>query len=53
MQSPAADWHDPKVLWRVHTDNKFLEDVAEQLLGMAEISEPIVDRFVDRLARKK
>jgi hypothetical protein len=53
MQSPAADWHDPKVLWQMHTDQTFLEDVAEQLLGVAEISEPIVDRFVDGLARKK
>ena len=53
MRSPAADWHDPKVLWQMHTDPKFLEDVAEQLLGVAEISEPIVDRFVDGLDRKK
>ena len=53
MQSPAANWRKPEVLWQMHTDTKFLEDVAEQLLGVAEISEPIVDRFVDRLARKK
>ena len=53
MQSPAADWHDPKVLWQMHTDLKCLEDLAEQLLGVAEISEPIVDRFVEGLAREK
>jgi len=53
MQSPATDWGKPEVLWQMHTDPKFLEDVAAQLLGVAEISEPIVNRFVDRLARKK
>ena len=53
LQSPAAHWQEPQVLWQMHEDPKFLEDVAEQLLGVAEISEPIVDRFVDRLARKK
>jgi hypothetical protein len=53
MRSPAADWHDPKVLWQAHTDHKFLEDVAEQLLGVAEISEPIVDPLVEQLAGKK
>jgi len=53
LQSPAAHWQEPKVLWQMHTDPKFLEDVADQLLGVAEISERIVDRFVDQFARKK
>jgi hypothetical protein len=49
MQSPAADWRKPEVLWRIHKDKSFLDDVAEQLLGVAEVSESIIDR----LARKK
>jgi len=46
MQSPAADWQKPKVLWQMHTDPRFLEDVAEQLLEVAKISEPFVDKLV-------
>lgn len=49
MRSPAADWRDSEVLWRAHKDQKFLEDVAEQLLAVAKATAPIIDR----LARKK
>lgn len=50
MSSPAADWRGPEVLWRMyHKDPKFLDDVAEQLLKVARICEPIVDE----LARRK
>jgi hypothetical protein len=50
MQSPAADWGKPEVLWRMRDEkDPFLEEVADQLLEVAEISEP----FVDRLAGKK
>lgn len=49
MRSPAADWRSPEVLWRMHTDKKFLEDVARQLLEVAKASELILDR----LARQK
>jgi len=52
LQSPAADWSKPEVLWQMHSDPKFLEDVAAQLLEVAKISEPIVDRFVNQLAKK-
>ena len=46
LESPAADWRKPEVLWQMHKDEKFLEDVAEQLLELAKISEPIVDKLV-------
>jgi hypothetical protein len=46
MQSPAANWREPDVLWRMHKDKKFLEEVAEQLLELAEISVPIIDKLV-------
>jgi hypothetical protein len=48
MESPAADWQRPDVLWRMHTDETFLDDVAEQLLELAKISEPIVDKLVQQ-----
>ena len=46
MRNPAASWREPEVLWRMHQDKQFLEDVAEQLLEVAKISEPIVDGLV-------
>lgn len=49
MQTPAKDWRKPEVLWRMRTDDKFLSEVVGQLLEVAKISEPIVDK----LARKK
>ena len=49
MQSPAADWRKPEVLWRMYKDHKFLVEVSEQLLEVARVGTPIIDR----LARKK
>ncbi len=46
IQSPAADWHEPAVLWRMNTESKFLDDVAVQLLDLAKISAPIIDGLV-------
>ena len=46
MHSPAADWRKPEVLWRMHTDHTFLEEVSDQLLQVARISKPILDRLV-------
>jgi hypothetical protein len=46
LSVPAPDWRKPEVLWQMHKDGKFLESVAEQLLEVATISEPIVDRLV-------
>ncbi len=45
MYSPSADWSTPEILWRMQADPKFLADVAEQLLALAKVSEPIVDRL--------
>lgn len=48
MQPP--DWRKPEVLWRMRVENEeFLEDVTMQLLKVATISAP----FVDKLVRKK
>jgi hypothetical protein len=49
MRSPAADWRKTEVLWRMHTDKLFLNDVAEQLLEIAKNTEHIIDK----LARQK
>ena len=43
MQSPAADWRTSEVLLRMHTETKFLDEVAEQLLTMAKAAAPIID----------
>jgi hypothetical protein len=48
MQSPAADWRKPEVLWRMHKDEKFINDVAEQLLEVAQATEAIIDRLVQK-----
>jgi hypothetical protein len=49
MRSPEPDWRKPEVLWRMHKDADFLQQVADQLLEVAQASAPIIDR----LARKK
>jgi hypothetical protein len=50
MQPPSDDWTKPEVLWRMRDENdEFLDEVAEQLLEVANISA----RFVDQLAGKK
>ena len=46
MRSPSPDWRRPEVLWRMRVDIKFLDDVAEQLLEVAKIVEPIIDGLV-------
>jgi len=48
MHSPATDWRKPEVLWRMHTDHTFLEEVSDQLLQVAKISAPILDRLVPK-----
>ncbi|MEI8195939.1 MAG: hypothetical protein WCI73_08535 [Phycisphaerae bacterium] len=48
LRSPAPDWSKPEVLWQMHTDAAFLNDVAEQLLAVAKASESIVDRLVKK-----
>ncbi len=43
-----GDWSKPNVLWRMHTDSKFLEEVAAELLEVAKIAAPILDRFIKK-----
>jgi len=50
MQQPATDWRKWDVLWQLHKDNTFLDNVAEQLLDMANISEKIVDGLAKKYA---
>lgn len=51
MRSPAANWRKPEVLWRMHTDGNFLQEVEDQLLDVAKISEPIMDRWLQKMRR--
>ena len=53
LRVPAPDWRKPEVLWQMHKDVKFLWSVAEQLLDVAEISEPILDRLVRQRTAKR
>jgi hypothetical protein len=46
MRTEGADWTKPEVLWRMHSDGTFLDEVANQLIEVARIAEPIVDRFI-------
>ena len=50
MRSPASEWRRPDVLWRVHTDSDFLKEVADQLMEVALIAEPILDRFLRKVS---
>lgn len=45
MKNPSSDWSSPEILWQMHSDPKFLEEVVEQLVEVAEISEPIIERL--------
>lgn len=48
MERPAADWRKQEELWRMHSDEGFLNDVSDQLLEVARISEPFVDELVEK-----
>lgn len=48
MHVPAKDWRTPDVLWRMRTDNGFLDDVVKQIVEVAKLSEPIIDRLVQK-----
>ena len=45
MHSPEPDWRTPEALWRMDSDKAFLKDVADQLLAIAAVSEPIINRL--------
>jgi hypothetical protein len=49
VTTQPPDWRKPDVLWRMRDGNKeFLDEVVEQLLDVAKISAPFVDRLVGR-----
>lgn len=48
MRSPAKDWRSPDVLWQMHKDEAFLDNVAEQLLAVAKAAEPMIDRLTKK-----
>lgn len=43
MRNPASDWKSPEVLWRMWSDDGFLNDVAVQLLELVPVVTPILD----------
>jgi hypothetical protein len=46
MKRSDDDWSTPEVLWQMYADKGFLKKIADQLLDMAKISQPILDRWV-------
>lgn len=48
MRSPATDWGKPETLWQLHKDQKFLDKVEEQLLQVAIVAAPSIDRAVKK-----
>ena len=52
LRSPESDWRQPEVLWRIHTERDFLEDVAVQLLEVAELTRKLVTSTVKSRRRK-
>lgn len=51
MKNPATDWRSADVLWQIKTDDGFLDNVAGQLLELATISEPIVNKLVRQYSK--
>lgn len=45
MRSPAEDWRKPDVLWRMKSEKRFLDEVAEQILEIAQSTASIIDRL--------
>jgi hypothetical protein len=52
LRSPEPDWREPEVLWRIHTDRDFLEDVAVQLLEVIELTRKLVTSSAKSRRRK-
>ena len=50
LRSPAADWRTPEILWRIHSDERFLGEIANLFLDWVKASEKMVDAAVARLA---
>jgi len=41
-----ADWTTPQALWRLHADDALFQSVAQKLIAVAEISQPIINELV-------
>lgn len=48
MREPAPDWTVSGVMWQMHKDEQFLEQVAMQLLEVARVAESHIDRLTKR-----
>ena len=42
----CPDWREPEVLWQIHTKDSFRKGDAAQLLEVARLSEPFVDKLI-------
>lgn len=53
LQSPDPDWRTPEVLWKMKTNETFLQEVTLQLLEIAQLSEKRVDSLVAKYQGEK
>lgn len=51
LRSPATDWRTPEALWRIHTDDRFLDEVEGLFLGWVKATEVLVDSAINRLQK--
>lgn len=51
VPTASADWRKPEALWRMHKDPAFLTDVADQLMEILEVSEPVIDKLTRKQTR--
>jgi len=49
LNAPAPDWTKSEVLWQIHTRKEFVNEVAVQMLEVATIAEPVIDRLLSKL----
>lgn len=52
LENPAEDWTKPDSLWRMHTEKGFLTSVASQIIEMAKVSEPFIDRWTKKKTKR-
>jgi hypothetical protein len=53
LTSPAKDWRKPGVLWRMHSDATFRQEVKALLLEVVELGEKRIDALVKNPLKAK
>jgi hypothetical protein len=48
LRSPSPDWRKPEILWRIRTDQDFMDDIENQFIDLANEVEAIIDRAAQK-----